>query len=146
MHKQSRFNWFEIDQETVLTSCPTLIYTMLSKFMWALKLLWWINALKSFLIISHVNTELKTTVSDIVSISIIRINVVTAQMTQIYITVCQCDASSYWRTTQHKRSHSHPSNFMPITMLLTWSPHLLTGFCSPFFDMPFPVFIPSDAA
>jgi hypothetical protein len=45
---------------------------MFSMFMWDLKLLLWINALKSFLMISHVNIELKTDVSEIVSISINR--------------------------------------------------------------------------
>jgi hypothetical protein len=56
--------------------------------------------LKSFQAKIHVNIELKTNVSEMSSVSIIRVDVVNGHMSLIFILVCQVDVPSYWCTMQ----------------------------------------------
>jgi hypothetical protein len=51
-------------------------------------------------VISHVNVEVKTHISEIALVSIIKVDVVNDRMSLIFIPVCQIDASSYWCTMQ----------------------------------------------
>jgi hypothetical protein len=59
-----------------------------------------INVLKFSRAIGRVNVPLKTSVSQISSVSIIRVGVVNGRMSLIFIPVCPIDASSYWCVMQ----------------------------------------------
>jgi hypothetical protein len=56
--------------------------------------------LKSSQVIIHVNVELKTNISGISSVSIVRVSVVNDHTSLILMPVCQFDASSYWHAMQ----------------------------------------------
>jgi hypothetical protein len=56
--------------------------------------------LKSSRAISLVNVELKTDVSEISSVSIIRVDVMNDRILLIFTPVCQIDSSSYWCAVQ----------------------------------------------
>jgi hypothetical protein len=80
--------------------------------------------LKSSQAISHVNAELKTNVSEISSVSIIRVDVVNDHMSLIFIPVCQTDPLPIGvlcsRRAESKCTVTHPTNFSPCC--LTWCP------------------------
>jgi hypothetical protein len=62
----------------------------------SLKLSRRMNVLKSSRATSRVDVELKTNVSEISTVSIIRTDVVNDRMSLIFTPVCEIDASSYW--------------------------------------------------
>jgi hypothetical protein len=67
---------------------------------------------------SPVNVELRINVSEFSSVSVIRVDVVSDNMSLIFIPVCQIDASSYWYTVQEEggvklRGHPTDSNLSP---------------------------------
>jgi hypothetical protein len=81
------------------------------------------HVLKSFLVISRVNVELKTNVSGIFFVSIsIRGDVVNGRISLKFIPVCQIDASSYWCTMQQEGGVNlcgHPSDSELSPLCLT---------------------------
>jgi hypothetical protein len=69
--------------------------------------------------------ELKTNVSELSSISIIRVDMVNDHMSLIYIPVCQINASTYLCTMQQEdrvKLCDHPSNSNLSLFRLTWCP------------------------
>jgi hypothetical protein len=55
-----------------------------------------IDEQKFFHSISRVNVELKTNVSEVSSVSIIKVDAVNDRMSLMFILVCKIDVSSYW--------------------------------------------------
>jgi hypothetical protein len=76
--------------------------------------------LKSSRAIRCVNGELKTNVSEISSVSIIRVDVVNDHMSLIYTPVCQIDVSSYWCIMQQRVKKK--GEFVPVHNYLGTTP------------------------